>query len=234
MKKFFLLIFIGFIFLNSGLIAKAEEIILTDDPMLKSFPDFPEKDEEKMTKSITSVSDLVEISDEGYGILTREGLAIGYTLSDDFVYVFTQDLVHQLDLYLTFYDNPIPVILSYVYNGVHLNIFDPTNQIDIYVIISEADWASLYPESNNLSESDVEKLLSFFSKNGFQNAKDSAYAKVGGNYWLIFDCSDTEGLVYMYTSVGGHQIQVCYEAKKNKEVQIGLKLINQLDIIQYK
>ncbi len=214
--------------------ANAEEMVSPDSLPLKSIPDLPEKSAEEMNRSISSVSDLVEISDEGFGILTGEGLAIGYTLTGDPVYVFTQDMIHQFDLYCTFFENPIQTILSFVYNGVHLNVYDPGNKIDMFVKVSETEWAAEYPETAKLSESDQETLFAYFRKNGFDTAKDTAYAKIGGNYWLIFDCSDTDGLVYMFTSVAGHQIMVYYNAKNSDEVQVGLKLANQLDVIHYK
>ena len=240
MRKTGLLVFIFccsvlFILSSWVTVVMGEDFSLDNDIMLKSIPDFPQKNEKILNQYyfLGSVSDLVMIDNNGYEILTPDGLQIKYKPANDSIYVLTQDLLHQFHLYQNFYKDPLSTAISFVYNDIHLNVYDMKNGIDLFLTCNETEWASVFPDAVQWSEKDKELLISFFQQNGFEQAKSTAFMAIGGNYWLVFDCSDTDGLVYLFSAVFGRQIRVTFNALNNDDIQKGLLLITQLTIDKY-
>lgn len=209
--------------------AFAEEAALADDNSLMDPAVIVAKSEEAAKKAST-LSDMVEISENGYAVITGEGLGVAYVLPSDLVYVLTQDYLHQADVYARFYEDPLSIASGFIQNGMHLNVYDPINDVDLYVYITPSDWAALYPNTDNLSDNDVEFLQAYFNRNGGSGARNTVYGGAGGNKWFFFDFSNTNGLVYLMGSVSGYQIKVEYSAKTDAQVSRGLELLEGLTI----
>ena len=177
-----------------------------------------------------SRGDIVEIQDNTYAILTGENIGIAYETDNPAVAVITQDYLQQSDLYFEFYQNPIAALADYFENGYHLNIYDRENNLDILIQVAAAGWAEAYPDSTNLSDAEIQSLLVYLEGSGFTDAATKTYGTAGNNSYFFFDCSESQGLVCLFTSVGGYSIRIHYWASTPDEVRKGLELLEGLTI----
>lgn len=210
--------------------ACAEQTEPADDAALKAEQTLDEKQEEETLRA-ASRSDVVEIDGNKYAVMTGENIGIAYEIMDDNVYVLTQDYVRQAELYGKFYNDPLSAASKFVKNGMHLNIYDAANKVDVYIYVSTADWAMLYPDTEKLTEDSVALLKSYFRRNGLDNADTEVFGTAGNNHYFFYNCKSTDGMVYMYTSVGGYMVQIRYEAKTDEQVSRGLELLDDLAIV---
>lgn len=209
--------------------ACAEQTEIADDAALRAVPALDDKQEE--TVRALSRSDTVEIDGNQYAVVTSEGIGIGYEVTENGVYVLTQDYVRQSDVYSKFYSDPLSAASNFVKNGMHMNIYDAVNDVDLYIYVSTADWATFYPDSEKLTDDSIETLKAYFRRNGFSDADNEVFGTAGNNHYFFYDCHSTEGKVYMYTSVGGYMVRVQYKATTKEQVSRGLDLMDSLTIV---
>lgn len=209
--------------------ACAEQTEIADDAVLRAAPALDEKQEE--TVRALSRSDIVEIDGNQYAVVTSENIGIGYEVTESGVYVLTQDYVRQSDVYSKFYGDPLSAASNFVKNGMHMNIYDAVNDVDLYIYVSTADWAVFYPDSEKLTEDSIATLKAYFRRNGFSDADNEVFGTAGNNHYFFYDCRSTEGRVYMYTSVGGYMVHVQYKATTQDQVSRGLNLMDNLTIV---
>ena len=228
-----------------GDLAKDKELAL-DDSMIKSetveqldiSPDaeiinvwpMPEKEQIVPDKATGLATDVVEIDGDNYAVLTPEGIGIAYQKASDSVVVLTQDYVQQADAFAEFYENPIAAVANFIEYDCHLNIYDKDTGTDIYVTVSEGDWQQYYPDSENLTDAEVQSIMMYLESCGLAEASAKTYGLAGGNSYFFFDCSNTDGLVFMYAAVGGYCVRVHFNASNSDEVVHGLELIDNLTV----
>ena len=208
--------------------AFAETAAPADDPNLFVIPETPAKVTEETRASTRS--DIVEIDGNQYGIITGENIGIAYEAPNSSIYVLTQDYIHQADLFASFYNDPLAAAMEFVEDGTHLNIYDNVSNVDIYVDISVANWANMFPETAEMTDSEIEIIQDYFVRNGFDDATTVTFGVAGGNSYFYYDCSASDGYVYLFTSVGGYQIRIYYAASSQAQVERGLELLNGLTI----
>lgn len=174
------------------------------------------------------VYDVVEIDGDKYAVLTPKGLGIAYRADSDYIAVFTQDYVQQREVFDLFYENPIGVVASMIEDKLHMNIMDLESGVSVLVYQLEGLWEELYPDTNSLSDSEIQSLMMFLESCGFQNAKRETFGYAGKHSYFMFDYSDTEGCVVLFTTTGGKIANVIYTAQTEEEVVKGLELVEKL------
>ena len=227
MKKIvvFLLVAVVISMAVSGL---AEKSVITGE---KNMNAFSQKSEKAGTQAEDATHiDMVEINGNQYAILTGGFLGIAYTAPSDYVYVLTQDYLHQTELYEAFYSDPLEMALSFVDNEIHLNIYDAVSGTDIYLREIESELTQYFPDVDEMTEMEIQFVQEYFLSAGFTLEDDPAFKKVGGNQYFVFDCSDTEQTVYMYTFENGHMIYIWYNASTPEQVAGGAEVLESLYI----
>lgn len=227
MKKWLTILRVSLV-LFSARSVMAEEPAIMDDPTIAQAAAFEAKEDAAADRA-ASRSDVVEIDGNQYAVVTGENIGIAYEAPEG-VYVLTQDYVRQADLFDRFYNDPLSAASSFVENGMHMNIYDSENKVDIFIYISTADWASLYPDAADLDDDEVELLDAYFRRNGLDVAQDYTFGKAGNNCYFFYNCLDADQDVWMMTSVGGYQIRVVYDVKTMDQVVRGLELLEGLTI----
>ena len=175
----------------------------------------------------SSISDIVVINDNSYSVITPEGIVIDYTAPNSNVFCLTQDYVHQYDLYSAFYDNSIETVANFIDSGMHFNIYDPVNEIDMYLYIGTSGWASIFPNTASLSDEEAAYILDYMETNLVDNVSASTYGYAGGNIYFYLDCS-ADGAAYLLTSINGYEILICYRAKNSDAALAGVALLDNL------
>ena len=205
------------------------EIFTSGEETLRlEVPEHGEKQTGEQDRAAT-VSDMVEINGNSYAVITAEGIAIAYQAPSD-VLVLTQDYLRQAELYSLCYSNPLNAAAEFVEDGTHLNIYDVETGVDIYVDIGTDDWAYIYPDTLNMTDSQIDAVNAYFCRSGLSNA-NYTFGKAGENAYFFYDASRNYGKVYMFSSVGGYEIRIYYKAKNNAEVNKGLELLRNLKIV---
>jgi len=215
--------------LSTASVALAEAPELEDDPNLITIPEHVAKLPENSERA-ASRSDTVEITDTTIAVVTGDGLGITYKLPADLVYVLTQDVLQQYELYEKFYDDPIAVAREFAENGTHLNIYDPMYDLDIFVDVGVSVWSVMYPNTDALNEADVAFLQSYFNRNGFDVATTSTVGTLGGNTYFFFDCMEAKGFSCLLASVDGYEISIYFAASTAEQVQRAIDLLDGLTI----
>ena len=144
MKKLFS-VFLAIMMLFSMSLAAAEEAALkplevsTEEavelPDLSGItaPDYDAyMEEDKGDISIKGLvtHDTVAISGSQYQVLTPTGILFTYTAPSGVV-ALTQDYVQQATLFSSYYSNPLEVVSKWIDNGMHLNVYYSTNDVDV-------------------------------------------------------------------------------------------------------
>ena len=114
-----------------------EETRLPEDENVLDVPKYDEKDGDGSRASY--VADQVEITNRTVAVLTGEGLGIAYRIPSGGIYVLTQDYLQQADTYALIYNNPLGAAANFIQNGMHLNIYEPSTGVDIYLEIFPSD-----------------------------------------------------------------------------------------------
>lgn len=229
MKKYMSLVLAVLMALTVFPGAVAEDNQLADDPTLKTIAEAEEKQDEATLRA-SSRGDLVEIDGNEYAVVTGENIGIGYTVKGEDIYVFTQDYLHQAEQYEEFYKDPLAAASKFVKNGMHMNIYDAANDVDVYIYVSSAEWAMLYPDAEEMTDAETERMTEYFKRNGFDVADDTIVGKAGSNKYFFFNCCTSDNAVFMFTSVGGYEVHIQWKATTREQVSIGLNLLDNLVI----
>ena len=207
--------------------ASAEESLSPSDFGSLDRPVF----EKSETTRTVSYSDTVVLGSNSCLVGTPEGITISYTAPSDSnnVFCLTQDYLQQHGLFERFYDNPLETALAFNKDGMHLNIYDASDNIDIYIYIDTAPWASLYPDSDNLTETEADYILSYLKEELLPASKQSIYGVVGSNYYFYLDNFDT-GTAYLLGSKGGYEILVEMRVADESAATDALLLLEGLEL----
>ena len=172
------------------------------------------------------------LDEESVTVVTLEGLQISFTYpSEGNIFVLTQDYLSQASLYMALYgNNAMEVANRFIENGMHLNIFDYDNSLDLYLYVESASWATLFPNSSALSTEEAEYLMAYMKENGFSIADQAMFGTVGGNAYFFFDCTSQNGMTILLTSVGGYSIWIRYNTASTSDVTRGLELLKTLKV----
>ncbi len=206
-----------------------EETRLPEDENVLDVPKYDEKDGDGSRASY--VADQVEITNRTVAVLTGEGLGIAYRIPSGGIYVLTQDYLQQADTYALIYNNPLGAAANFIQNGMHLNIYEPSTGVDIYLEIFPSAVSSMFPDASRLTNSEIETVMMYFLRNGFDVADRAVFGSAGANQYFFFDCTGYDNMVYMYTMVGGYTVRIMYGATDSFMISRGLQLLDGLTIV---
>ncbi len=221
MKKLFS-VFLAIMMLFSMSLAAAEEAALkplevsTEEavelPDLSGItaPDYDAyMEEDKGDISIKGLvtHDTVAISGSQYQVLTPTGILFTYTAPSGVV-ALTQDYVQQATLFSSYYSNPLEVVSKWIDNGMHLNVYYSTNDVDVFIYVFDTPMAQIFQNSNNMTQQEADYLFSYMQTDDeyIKGATSGTYGWLGGNVWFLGDMRATKGVVRLFSFVGGKEI----------------------------
>ncbi|MBR3928579.1 MAG: hypothetical protein IKJ65_06195 [Clostridia bacterium] len=196
----------------------------------KNAVDFAEKSVKAGAEDDATQTDMVQINGNQYAILTSDFVGISYVSPSNYVFVLTQDYLHQAEIFDAFYNDGLKAALNFIDQGIHLNVYDADTGLDIYVQVIESGLGEYFPDAENLSEAEIQYVHEYFRGAGFTDEETPTFKKVGGNHYFFFDLSDTDQRVYMYTMKGGKVICIQYNAVTAELVERGVELLESLTV----
>ena len=186
--------------------------------------------DEGTTKAVTG--DIVSINENSYNVILPCGMTFSYIAPGSNVYALTQDLLKQSALYNQFYKSPKEQADKFISQGMHFNIYDSANDVDIYLYVFTSDIASLYANSNRLTVDEVEYIINYmFTDAGyFKDCSSADYGWVGGNVWMVGDARSTGNGAKLCAFVGGLEIFGYTNVKTDAQYNRMLELLENLTI----
>jgi len=159
-----------------------------------------------MTKAVTS--DTVLINGDSYMVILKNGPTFTYSVPDNGVYVFTQDLAQQSSLFNKFCKNPKETADSFISDGMHFDIYDDINNIDLYLFVYTSDLSNVFVDTNDMTVNEIEYVINYmFTQDAyFAKCSSADYGWMGGNVWMLADGRSTGNGVLMCAFVGGLEI----------------------------
>ena len=131
-------------------------------------------------------------------------------------------------LYPLFYSGNVTAKANeFVENGMHLNIYDPESETDIYLYTEESLVASIVPNLSAMSEDDVEVVQYYLKDSFFDGANSVTAGMIGNNLWIFGDYG-TAGL--MVTFVNGIQVECFFRYVDASGPITGLTLLDGLSV----
>lgn len=224
MKKFFALFLAALMcaFCCTAAFAEDAELAAGDFTKLED----PDSGKNSEMRAYTA-TDTVIISGNSYHVVTPEGISITYTAPNENVYCLTQDIASQFTLYSAFYSSPVNACSNFIEEGMHFNIYDLSTNIDIYLFVSSAQWASVFPNADALSDSEAGMVMDYLTQYAVSGAQNATMGTAGGNTYFYMEADNT---VFLVTSVNGYQVYLCYEATSQNAALAGLSLLDNLVI----
>lgn len=161
--------------------------------------------------------DIVTIDTENgvFTVVTAAGTRLSVTLPFG-VYCITQDIVQQLDVYLSLYADVGAALNTYASQGIHMDLYDFCTGQSVYVAESGDIFAAITGNLSRLNLTDRKQVAAYLSRNRFGNYP-SQFKRVGENIYIAFDLAQDCGFVVYDTIVGGRLIEVYTVCENGRE-----------------
>lgn len=150
-----------------------------------------------------------------FTVVTAAGTRLSVTLPFG-VYCITQDIVQQLDVYLSLYADVGAALNTYASQGIHMDLYDFCTGQSVYVAESGDIFAAITGNLSRLNLTDRKQVAAYLSGNRFGNYP-SQFKRVGGNIYIAFDLAQDCGFVVYDTIVGGRLIEVYTVCESGRE-----------------
>ena len=148
--------------------------------------------------SAPETSDVVTINPDGeINVATEEAVSISVYAPFGML-AFTQDILAQLDVYAMM-DDPTSIVEALKEMGVHIYMVDLVSEAEVYVSTSSNIVSMLVEDLDELSESDMDELISSVAR---LEPNANIYSINSGDHkYLVYDYRESGSQVIIYTAI---------------------------------